>query len=256
MSALQRPWLLSESTWELVRETRYDLAVLPWGATEPHNLHLPFGTDTMEAEGVAAEAARLAWDGGARVVVLPAVPFGVNSTQLGLGPTLHVSPSTQLQLLFDVLRSLEAAEIPRLAICNGHGGNDFKPLIREAQLDSDVFLCTFDWWRAVDARGFFDEPGDHAGELETSVMLALRPDLVLPKGRWGTGASRRFKVTGFNEGWAWAPRDWRAVTDDTGVGDPHAATADSGRAFLAAACTRIAAFLVELASTALDDLYE
>ena len=71
-----RPYVLAETTYGAVRETRYDVAVLPWGATEAHNLHLPYATDTTQAERGAIEAARLAWERGAKVVVLPAVPFG------------------------------------------------------------------------------------------------------------------------------------------------------------------------------------
>ena len=59
-----RPHILAESTWKAVRETPYEVAVLPWGATEAHNLHLPYGTDTLQSERVAAEAARLANLGG------------------------------------------------------------------------------------------------------------------------------------------------------------------------------------------------
>ena len=67
-------------------------AVLPWGATEAHNRHLPYGTDVYECDHVAAEAGRLAWEAGARVAILPTVPFGVNSGQLEIPMTLHVSP--------------------------------------------------------------------------------------------------------------------------------------------------------------------
>ena len=72
-----RPWILAETNWKAVRETAYDLAILPWGATEAHNYHLPYATDVFAAEHVAAEAARLAWERGARPVVLPAIAFGV-----------------------------------------------------------------------------------------------------------------------------------------------------------------------------------
>jgi creatinine amidohydrolase len=250
-----RPWVLAETSWSAVRETEYDLALLPWGATEPHNLHLPYGTDSIQAEAVSVRAAAQAWERGVHALVLPTVPFGVNSTQLGLGPTLHMSPTTQLALLHDVARSLEAADIARLVILNGHGGNDFKPLIREAQLETDVFLCSVDWWKAADGTAFFDEPGDHAGELETSVMLSLWPDMVPPRDGWGDGAARGFTAAGFREGWAWAPRDWRAVTEDTGVGDPRPATAEKGAAFLDAAIGNVASFLVELGRTPLGGEY-
>lgn len=56
-------------------------AVLPWGATEAHNYHLPYSTDTVEAESMAAGAAKYAWEKGAKVIVLPAIPFGVNTGQ-------------------------------------------------------------------------------------------------------------------------------------------------------------------------------
>src|SRR5690606_23841764 len=67
-----RPYILAETPWKTVSNTRYEVAVLPWGATEAHNRHLPYGTDTYATEYVAAESARRAWEAGARVVVLPA----------------------------------------------------------------------------------------------------------------------------------------------------------------------------------------
>jgi creatinine amidohydrolase len=81
MSIATRPYILSETHWPEVKATPYTLAVLPWGACEAHNFHLPYGTDIIEAEHVAAEAARLAWQKGAKLTVLPAIPFGVNTGQ-------------------------------------------------------------------------------------------------------------------------------------------------------------------------------
>ncbi len=249
-----RPYVLADLTWAEVRDAQYAVAVLPWGATEPHNLHLPYATDTIQAEAVAVGAGRRAWERGARVVVLPPVPFGANAMQLGLGPVIDLSPSTQAAVLGDVVRSLEAAGVARLAIVNGHGGNDFKPMIRELQGRTDVFLAALDWWRAAPAADHFDEPGDHAGELETSAVLHLRPDLVRLD-RAGDGAERPFRVAALREGWAWAPRDWRRMTADTGVGDPRAATAAKGAAFLDAVAERVASFLVELAAMDPADPY-
>src|SRR6478672_12754974 len=75
-----RPYILAESTWKTVDATPYDVAVLPWGATEAHNFHLPYATDNIQCDALAAEAARRAWERGAKVVVLPCVPFGANTT--------------------------------------------------------------------------------------------------------------------------------------------------------------------------------
>jgi creatinine amidohydrolase len=128
-----RPYVLAETSWKQVRATSYQVAVLPWGATEAHNYHLPYGTDNYEASAVAIEAARIAWEGGARVVVLPAVPFGVNTGQLDIPLTINMNPSTQLAVLTDIAEALEEQGIPKLVILNGHGGNDFKQMIRELQ---------------------------------------------------------------------------------------------------------------------------
>ncbi|HEX2190542.1 MAG TPA: creatininase family protein [Longimicrobiaceae bacterium] len=251
-----RPWILAETTWKTVRDTAYEVAVLPWGATEAHNLHLPYATDVVQCDVVAAEAARRAWAAGARVVVLPTVPFGVQTGQLDIPLCLNLNPSTQAAVLADLAASLEGQGIRRLVVLNGHGGNDFRQMIRELQPRTGVFLSAVDWWRTVDAAAYFDRPGDHAGELETSVMLHAAPGLVLPLAEAGDGRERRPRVAAFREGWAWTPRRWTAVSADTGVGDPSAATAERGRAFLDAVAERIAGFLVELAAADPADLYE
>ncbi|HLL82179.1 MAG TPA: creatininase family protein, partial [Longimicrobium sp.] len=226
------------------------------GATEPHNLHLPYATDVIQCDHVAAEAARRAWERGTRAVVLPTVPFGVQTGQLDLKLSLNLNPSTQAAVLADLVDALDGQGIHRLVLLNGHGGNDFRQMIRELQPRSRVFVCTVNWWNCVDPAPFFAEPGDHAGELETSVMMHVAPDLVLPLGEAGSGAARRFRVAGLREGWAWAPRHWRQVTDDTGTGNPSASTAEKGATFFDAVTERISGLLVDLAAADLDALYE
>ncbi|HKV52467.1 MAG TPA: creatininase family protein [Gemmatimonadaceae bacterium] len=251
-----RPYILGEATLITVRDAAYDVAILPWGATEAHNLHLPYATDVIESDGVAAESARLAWDKGARVVVLPAIPFGVNTGQLDVPFCINMNPSTQAAVLGDVVRSLAPHGIRKLVILNGHGGNDFRQIIRELQPSTPIFLCAVNWYASVDPETYFDEPGDHAGELETSTMMTIAPDLVAPLSAAGSGHARRFRVRALREGWAWAPRHWTEVTDDTGIGNPARATADKGRRFFDDACRQIADFLVELAQTDPNAMYE
>ena len=250
------PVRLSESTWWTVRDAAYDVAVLPWGATEAHNYHLPYGTDNIETDAVAAEAAGLARGQGARVVVLPAVPFGVNTGQLDIPLCLNLNPSTQSLVLRDLADSVARAGVKALVVLNGHGGNDFRQMIRELQPTTRVFLCTVNWYSCVNPAPFFDEPGDHAGELETSMMQYLAPDLVRPLNEAGPGRARRFKVRGLREGWAWAPRAWTQVTEDTGVGNPAHATAEKGARFFEAVTQQIGGFLAELAAADFENLYE
>lgn len=251
-----RPYVLAETTWKEVSASRYEVAVLPWGATEAHNLHLPYGTDTYQSEHIAAAAARIAWEAGTAVAVLPAVPFGVQTTQLDIPLCVNLNPSTQARVLRDIAESLAGQGIRKLVILNGHGGNDFKAIVRELQPKVDVFLCVLDWYRAVDPRPFFDTPGDHAGELETSVMMHLEPDLVRPLEEAGEGRERRWRVEAFRQGWAWAPRRWTQVTSDTGVGDPRGASTRKGASFVKAVADRVGLFLIELAAMDAADPYE
>jgi creatinine amidohydrolase len=251
-----RPWILSETTWKTVKATDYQVAVLPWGALEAHNYHLPYGTDNYEASHIADESARRAWERGAKVAVLPVVPFGVNTGQLDIKLCINMNPSTQALLLGDIIRSLQVQKIRKLVILNGHGGNDFRQMIRELQPWSGVFVSTVNWWSCVDAKPFFELAGDHGGELETSLMMEIEPNIVLPLGDAGEGKAKRFRIAGLQDGVAWAPREWTRVTEDTGVGDPSRATREKGAKFRDAVCDRIAAYLVDLAKADINDLYE
>jgi creatinine amidohydrolase len=251
-----RPYILAENNWKTVKETEYTLAVLPWGATEAHNYHLPYGTDIIEAEEVAAEAARIAWNSGIKLTVLPAIPFGVNTGQSDVKLDINMNPSTQLAVLRDVVDVLNRQGIHKLIILNSHGGNDFRTIIRELGLQyPKMFLCTCNWYQAVDQKTFFENKDDHAGEMETSVILHLTPHLVRPLSEAGDGTAKKFRITAIREGWAWSERKWLQVTKDTGVGDPRKASAEKGAAYLKAVTEKIAHFLKEVAKTPNDDLY-
>lgn len=71
-----RPYILAETNWKALRTERFELAILPWGATEAHNYHLPYGTDVYEADAIAAAAGKLAWEAEAKVVVMPTILSG------------------------------------------------------------------------------------------------------------------------------------------------------------------------------------
>lgn len=247
-----RPYILAENNWKTIRDATFEVAVLPWGACEAHNYHLPYGTDIIEAEQVAAAAAKEAWDQGAKIIVLPAIPFGVNTGQFDVTLDINMNPSTQLLVLRDIVEVLNRQKIYKLIILNSHGGNDFKTMIRELGLKfPDVFLCQCNWYQAVDQKDFFD----HAGEMETSVILHLKPELVRPLTEAGDGAAKKFRISAIREGWAWAERKWLQVTKDTGVGDPRKATAEKGAAYFAAVTKKVGAFFLEVANTDKNNLY-
>ena len=195
-----RPYILDELTWKTVRDTRYEVAILPWGATEAHNYHLPYTTDNIQAEEVAARAAERAWQRGAKVVVLPTVLFGVNTGQLDIPLCINMNPSTQWLVLRDVAMSLAAQGVPKLVVFNGHGANDFRQMIRELQGQVAVFACVINWYKVIDPKGFFSDLGDHAGELETSVMQHLDAERARPLAEAGRGATRMFKIAALRAG--------------------------------------------------------
>lgn len=252
-----RPYILAETNWEALKDFKFDLAVLPWGATEAHNYHLPYATDNIQADFMVAESARLAWEAGGKLIVLPTIPFGVNTGQSDIYLDINLNPSTQLAILDDMLTVLNRQGIRKLLIYNGHGGNNFKPLIRELGLRFPkmfISLCFFP--TVVDKASYFEEEGDHADEMETSLMLYLRPDLVLPREKWGDGNAKKFKIKAFSEGWLWTEREWSKVSADTGVGNPHKASAAKGERFFTDVTSKMGAMMLDLCNADLDNLYE
>ena len=251
-----RPYILSENNWKTVKETDYEVVVLPWGATEAHNYHLPYGTDIIEAEQVAAEAARVAWEHKVPITVLPVIPFGVNTGQFDVKLDINMNPSTQLAVLRDIVTVLNRQGIYKLIILNSHGGNDFKTMIRELGLEfPKMFICSCNWYQSIDQKAFFENKDDHAGEMETSVIMHLRPELVRPLSEAGDGAAKKFRITAMREGWAWAERKWLQVTQDTGVGDPRKASAAKGEAYFKAVTEKVAQFFIEVGKADRNDLY-
>ena len=252
-----RPYILAESNWDYIRDVKFELAVLPWGATEAHNYHLPYSSDIIEADLVSAESARIAWEKGAKVIVLPTIPYGVNTGQSDIYLNINLNPSTQYLILKDIVEVLNCQEIYKLMIFNSHGGNDFKPFIRELGLKfPKMFICTSNWYQAIDRFKYFENPGDHAEEMETSLMLYLKPELVLPIEKWGEGKEKRNKIKSFTEDWLWAERKWSKISEDTGVGNPRLATKEKGEKFFNAVTQKVGNVLYDLSKANIDKLYE
>lgn len=251
-----RPYLIAETNWKHVQSNPYEVAVLPWGATEAHNYHLPYATDSLQNEYIAGEAGRIAWEQGAKVGILPNMPFGVQTGQLDIPFCINLTPSTQMKMLDDIIGCLEGAGVPKFVVMNGHGGNDFKQMLRELQaLHPRIFLSTVSWYQIDSGKGLFVHDGDHADERETSMILHLHPHLVLPKDQWGDGKENLWNLKAMREKWAWAPRAWTKATNDTGTGNPHESTAEKGAAYLKILTEKLASYLVELAKVDVKDLY-
>lgn len=253
-----RPYILAESNWKTLKDQHVELAVLPWGATEAHNYHLPYGTDIYEAQAIAAEAAKIAWDNDVKLTVLPPIPFGVNSGQTDIKLDINMHPTTQIAVLNDVIEVLNRQGIYKFIILNSHGGNNFKPLVRELGVRfPKMFIVMCEAYKVEEKNSYFDHPeGDHADEMETSLMLHLHPNLVRPLSEAGDGAAKKYKINALRENWGWAERKWSQVTEDTGVGDPRMATAEKGEAYFKAVTEKVSQLFIDMAAADLDDLYE
>lgn len=244
----QKEFDLSISNYGTTRPIEYDIAILPWGATEPHNLHLPYLTDAILSHDVAVDAAELAFEKyGVRAMVLAPMPLGSqNPGQRELKFCVHYRHETQKAVLTDIVTSLHHQGIKRLLIVNGHGGNNFKNMIRDLGVDMpDMLIASSEWFRVCNAKEYFEQPSDHADELETSVMMHYHPELV-NLAEAGNGDYTGFKPQTLRDGVAWIPRDWSKVSKDTGIGNPKLATAEKGARFAAAVTHRYADLLNDL----------
>jgi creatinine amidohydrolase len=161
------------------------LIVLPVGATEQHGPHLPVGTDAFAVEHLARAAA----DKAAReipIVVAPTLPFGSSPNHLPFGGTMSLGTETYYRVVLELAESLIGGGFRRLFILNGHGGNCelIQLVARDLALKHHVSLAAATYWITawdalvgVGAHLPGHLPG-HAGAFETSLIMALRPDLV------------------------------------------------------------------------------
>jgi creatinine amidohydrolase len=247
-------WDITATNLFRARKRRYEVAVLPVGAIEPHNLHLPYGQDFRHTRHVARQSCAAAWKRAESVLCLPALPFGVDCNLMGYPLTVSVSQATLDQTLREVIASLRRHGVRKIVLLNGHGGNDFAPLVRQIQSDMDVFVFVIDWWKV--GRDKYDEiftrPDDHAGQFETSVALALYPELV-ELDQAGDGATKDFRFQALRQGWARTSRDFAKLSDHCAAGNPEGASPERGREYLDLVIGRIADFLVEIAESPTDE---
>jgi creatinine amidohydrolase len=255
---IMNSYVLAEMTHAAVRAQKWEVAVLPFGATEPHNLHMPYATDNIQVELIGKCACEFASERGAKVLLLPTIPYGVNTNHLCIPGAVacSVTPTTLLHILTDLVDSLERQGVQKLVLLNGHGGNELKPLMRELHHRTKVFLCLCDWFRmARDAyTNLFDQPGEHADEVETSLGLAFFPQL-LHMNLADSGEQKPTQLDAVNRGWISITRPWHLATTNTGLGDPRKATAEKGRRLMDVLVDRIGGFLVDLSGLPMSEKF-
>lgn len=256
-----RPWILSEVNYGYLRDHPYEVAVLPLGATEPHNLHLPYGTDVYEGTTVGEKICEAAHQRGAKVVLLPTIPYGTETNLVRFPLAMNVNPTTLFSFITDIVQSLAASGIKKVLLLNSHGGNDMKPLLRElyGKTNAHVFLCNWFQVCADQYDKIFEHRDDHAGEMETSFILAYYPHLVArhPDGSLNAddGRTAKTRFEAMNRGWVGLTRPWHLLTTNSGSGYPHAASADKALRLMELLVERLGTFLVELSESPVDERF-
>ncbi len=245
---------LARLSWTDIRDLSKEpgVVVLSVGATEQHGPHLPIATDTLQIERVLTAALNRLPDTVA-AWALPALPYGKSTEHASFPGTVSLSAETLFRVLWDVAEGVRAAGFRRLAFLNGHGGNAAVLEVAARDIRAATGLLCF-----CIQPGYWLQPpfevsererlyGLHAGELETSLMLALEPALIKPE-----RAVKHFPAFPESElrlfgpaSVAWLTQDW----SETGVfGDATLGSAEKGRVLLEYAAGRLAALITELST--------
>jgi len=245
--------LLHEMSWIEAKEyfLKNDIAILPVGSNEQHGPHNPLGTDHLIAKAIAKETAKRTG-----VVCLQAVPFGVSSHHKQLWGTIYVSPSAFKKYVKETCLALKYYGVRKIVIVNGHGGNlaSLSELAREMR-EEGVFVSVFQWWPAAAKLlpDLFDlEERKHASAEETSVNLALHPDIV----DMSKAADEKSREHSMQAGGVTLPLD-TVDFSRTGVwGKSTTASAEKGRKDLEVVITELVRHTKLLKKAKIEDLVE
>jgi creatinine amidohydrolase len=238
---LKRDW--AEMTWEdFAAADPSWVAVLPLAAVEQHGPHLPLGTDSFIVQAYLARARKLLPD-ALKVAFLPLQAIGTSHEHRAFAGTLSLSSETLIHALTQTAESVHRAGLRKLVFANGHGGNvaalDLVALDLRTRLNMLAVPCSFSRFGYPDGLFGTEEVahGIHGGDIETSIMLAARPDLVrtdlaknfVPS---SLAMAREFKQlrTGDPVGFGWMSQD---LNPSGAIGDATLATAAKGEAALA-----------------------
>jgi len=257
----QAAFVLGELTWPEAekRFKEVDVALLPVGSIEQHGPHLPLDTDAFDAGYLALQVAEAC--SSPKPLVLPLIPYGVSYHHEDFSGTISISPDTLAQMVYEIGMSAAHQGITKLVIINGHGGNS-PALHFAAQMinrDAHIFTCVDTGESSdTDIDAMAETPNDvHAGEIETSTTLAIRPALVRLQ------AAKKF-IPRFSSRYlnftSKRSVGWYAHTSrisPTGVlGDPTKASREKGTRMWELMIRNLTEFVEDIKTMSLDELYQ
>lgn len=252
---MQPKALLAEMTREQIRQIAPETTVvLPTAAVEQHGPHLTVLTDTLACTTICQRAAERA-SAQTPVTVAPPVHFGSSHHHFPYPGVLSLSNTTFIQVVKEICESLIRSGFRRIAIINGHGGNDeaIRVAARDVTLAHAVSVAASSYW-TIAAPALIEEgqvnavgalPG-HAGAFETSLVLALRPDLV-DQANYPPALANPPMSTNLRHRATVYPAGHNLGTGPGYTDNPANASAEHGQRFLEIISRELASFLVDFA---------
>jgi creatinine amidohydrolase/Fe(II)-dependent formamide hydrolase-like protein len=254
-------YLWGELTWPEAgkRFQQVDIALLPVGSIEQHGPHLPLDTDAFDANYLALRVAEAC--SNPKPLVLPNIPYGVSYHHDEFKGTVSISNDALAKLVYDIGMSISHNGIKKLVIINGHGGNS-PALNHAAQMinrDAHVFVCVDSGETSdVDIYALVETPNDvHAGEIETSTSLAVRPHLVKMDHarREVPEFSSRYLDFTSKRGVSWYAYT-RKISHSGVMGDPTKASSEKGKKFWEIMISHLVALVEDLKSMTLEEIHQ
>jgi mycofactocin system creatininase family protein len=254
-------FLLGELTWPEAQQyfQQVDLALLPVGSIEQHGPHLPLDTDAFDADYLAREVAAHCSD--PKPLVLPLISYGVSYHHDDFPGTISVNNETLSQLVYEIGISAARNGIKKLVIINGHGGNGpaLNFAAQKINRDAHILVCVDSGETSdVDIYGMISTPNDvHAGEIETSTTMAVRPHLVR-KGRAAKSVPRfssRYLNFTSKRGVSWYAYT-KKISRSGVMGDPTKADAEKGKRIWDVMIEHLVNLVEDLKGMTLEDIYQ
>ena len=248
-------------TWPEVEERLklVDTAILPCGAIEQHGPHLPVDVDYFDAKYLAHKVAEACDD--PKPLVLPTIPYGVSYHHEDFKGTLSVTNDALSRFVYDIGMGLAQNGIKKIIILNGHGDNA-PTLSYAAQMinrDAGIFVCVDTGETSdVDLYGLIETPNDiHAGEIETSTSLAIRPEMVQMDKAVNETLSFGSNYLDYDSdrGVSWFVRT-KKISETGVMGDATLATAEKGAKMWELMIKHLVGLVESVKNTPLSDLYQ